>query len=105
VDGIGIAAVVVAVALGAFVKGTTGAGLPLIAIPVLATFVGPEEAVVVMTIPTFSNLMMIRALEASNIGDLVQTPTPTWPWLRWLLRLLKAFDARRRALAYRRGCL
>jgi uncharacterized membrane protein YfcA len=61
-DWAGVAAVVVAVALGAFVKGITGAGLPLIAIPVLATVVGPEEAVVVMTIPTLlSNLMMIRA--------------------------------------------
>jgi len=61
-DWVGVAAVVVAVALGAFVKGITGAGLPLIATPVLATFVGPEEAVVVMTIPTFvSNLIMIRA--------------------------------------------
>jgi uncharacterized membrane protein YfcA len=60
-DWVGVAAVVVGVALGAFVKGITGAGLPLIATPVLATFVGPEEAVVVMTIPTFvSNLIMIR---------------------------------------------
>lgn len=61
-DWVGVATVVVAVALGAFVKGITGAGLPLIATPVLATVVGPEEAVVVMTIPTFvSNLVMIRA--------------------------------------------
>jgi uncharacterized protein len=68
-DWVGFAAVLVAVVLGAFVKGITGAGLPLIAIPVLATVVGPEEAVVVMTILTFvSNLLMIRA-HRRPLGD------------------------------------
>jgi uncharacterized membrane protein YfcA len=73
-DWFGVSAVVAAVALGAFVKGISGAGLPLIAVPVLATVVGPEEAVVVMTIPTFaSNLMMIRAHRRplSDVPDLV----------------------------------
>jgi uncharacterized membrane protein YfcA len=43
--------VVIAMAIGAFVKGVTGSGLPQIAIPVMATFVGVEEAVVIMAIP------------------------------------------------------
>lgn len=43
--------VVIAMAVGAFVKGVTGSGLPQLAIPVMATFVGVEEAVVVMAIP------------------------------------------------------
>jgi uncharacterized membrane protein YfcA len=38
-------------AVGAFIKGATGAGLPQIAIPVMATFLGVEAAVVIMAIP------------------------------------------------------
>ena len=40
--------VAVAVAVGAAVKGMTGLGLPLIAVPVITIFVGIEEAVLVM---------------------------------------------------------
>lgn len=46
-----LVAVLVAVSAGAFVKAVTGMGLPLVAIPVLAAFVGVEDAVVVMTLP------------------------------------------------------
>jgi uncharacterized protein len=46
-----IAIIVAAMGVGAFIKGATGQGLPPIAIPVMATFVGVETAVVVMTIP------------------------------------------------------
>ncbi len=38
-------------ALGAFVKGLTGMGLPLVAVPFLASFLGAGRAVVVMQIP------------------------------------------------------
>src|ERR687896_571392 len=37
--------------VGAFIKGATGQGLPQIAIPVMASFLGVEHAVVVMAIP------------------------------------------------------
>lgn len=47
-----IVAIALAVVVGAFIKSLTGMGLPPIVIPVLATFVGPEEAIVIMTIPT-----------------------------------------------------
>jgi uncharacterized membrane protein YfcA len=40
-----------AMAVGAFIKGATGAGLPQIAIPVMATFLGVQAAVVIMAIP------------------------------------------------------
>lgn len=40
-----------AMALGGFVKGATGVGLPQITIPVMAIFIGVEHAVVVMAIP------------------------------------------------------
>lgn len=43
--------IVAAIALGAFIKGATGGGLPQVAIPVMAPFLGVEHAVVVMAIP------------------------------------------------------
>lgn len=46
-----ILVIVVAMAIGAFVKGVTGAGLPQIAVPTMAIFLGVEHAVVVMAIP------------------------------------------------------
>jgi uncharacterized protein len=42
------------VSVGALAKGVTGLGLPLIAIPVTASFLGVEVAVVVMIVPTFA---------------------------------------------------
>jgi uncharacterized protein len=43
--------IVSAMAIGSFVKGATGQGLPQIAIPVMATFLGVETAVVIMAVP------------------------------------------------------
>lgn len=48
-----IALVVLAVLVGFFAKGVTGIGGPILAIPVLAGFMGAEYAVVVIAIPTF----------------------------------------------------
>ncbi|MBT8110286.1 MAG: sulfite exporter TauE/SafE family protein [Gammaproteobacteria bacterium] len=49
-----------AVALGALIKGVTGLGLPLVAVPTIATFASVEEAVVLVIIPTFgSNLWLV----------------------------------------------
>lgn len=46
--------------VGAFVKGATGQGLPQIAIPVIATFLGVEAAVVIMAVPgIISNTWLI----------------------------------------------
>jgi uncharacterized membrane protein YfcA len=45
-------AVALAITLGAIVKGITGMGLPPVALPVMAVFLGVEDAVVVMAIPT-----------------------------------------------------
>lgn len=44
-----------AVAIGAFAKGATGTGLPQVAIPVVAMFLGVEHAVVVMAIPAVAS--------------------------------------------------
>lgn len=43
--------IVVAIFIGAFMKGVTGTGLPQVAIPIMAIFLGVERAVVVMAIP------------------------------------------------------
>jgi uncharacterized membrane protein YfcA len=43
--------IVVGIAIGAFIKGATGGGLPQVAIPVMAPFLGVEHAVVLMAIP------------------------------------------------------
>lgn len=43
--------IVSAIALGSLIKGVTGSGLPQIAIPVMAIFLGVEHSVVVMAIP------------------------------------------------------
>lgn len=61
-DVVELTIVVVAIALGAFVKGVTGSGLPQIAIPVMASFLGVEHAVVVMTAPGIisNSLLMWR---------------------------------------------
>jgi uncharacterized membrane protein YfcA len=54
--------IVIAMAVGAFIKGATGQGLPQIAIPVMASFLGVEHAVVVMAIPSIvSNAWLMWA--------------------------------------------
>ncbi len=46
-----LSVILVAITIGSFIKGVTGTGLPQIAIPVMAVFVGVERAVVIMAIP------------------------------------------------------
>jgi uncharacterized membrane protein YfcA len=50
-ESLDLVVIVVAIAVGAFIKGATGGGLPQLAIPVMAVFLGVEHAVVVMAIP------------------------------------------------------
>ncbi len=46
--------VLVTIAIGAFIKGITGLGLPMFAIPALALFVPVETAVAVMALPSLA---------------------------------------------------
>lgn len=65
--------IVAAIAVGAFIKGATGGGLPQVAIPVMAPFLGVEHAVVIMAIPGIvSNgwLVWTHRGEASDTRDL-----------------------------------
>lgn len=49
-----------AISIGALIKGITGLGLPLVAVPAIAAFTSVQEAVVLMIIPTFgSNLWLV----------------------------------------------
>jgi uncharacterized membrane protein YfcA len=53
-------AVLVAISLGALLKGMTGLGLPLFAVPALAIITSVEEAVVLMIFPSIgSNLWLV----------------------------------------------
>lgn len=55
-----LAAIVAAISAGAFIKGATGGGLPQLAIPVMAVFIGVERAVVLMAIPgVVSNAFLV----------------------------------------------
>lgn len=58
--------VVAAVALGSLLKGITGVGGPIIAVPVIAAFLGVEPAVVIMAIPgVFMNGWMLWKYRAA----------------------------------------
>ncbi|MCB1486378.1 MAG: sulfite exporter TauE/SafE family protein [Bauldia sp.] len=49
-----------ALALGGFVKGVAGAGMPVVAIPVIASFLGVPFAVAVMVLPVIvTNIMQV----------------------------------------------
>jgi uncharacterized membrane protein YfcA len=73
VDVVDLVVIVAAIAVGAFIKGATGGGLPQIAIPVMAVFIGVEHAVVVMAIPgVIANGWLVWTLrhEARGTRDL-----------------------------------
>jgi uncharacterized membrane protein YfcA len=62
-----------AIAVGAFIKGAIGSGLPQVAIPVMAVFLGVEHAVIVMAIPgVLANVWLVwsHRHEARNTRDL-----------------------------------
>lgn len=61
-----LAIIIAALTIGAFVKGVTGSGLPQIAIPVMASFLGVERSVVIMAIPgVVANLWLLWAFRES----------------------------------------
>lgn len=56
--------VVAAIAVGSFVKGLTGFGLPQVAIPVMALFLGVEQAVIVMSVAGVASNVWLVGLHA-----------------------------------------
>lgn len=61
-----IVVIVAAIALGSFVKGLTGFGLPQVAIPVMALFLGVERAVIVMSVAGVASNVWLVALHARS---------------------------------------
>ena len=57
-----IAVIGIAVLIGSIVKSVTGMGLPIIALPIISAFVGPETGIAVLAIPAV----------AQNIGIVVR---------------------------------
>lgn len=65
-----------AIALGGLAKGITGIGMPLVAVPIMAEFLGVERAVIVMAIPaTLTNawLVWLQRDDANEVSEM--------PWL------------------------
>lgn len=72
-----LAIVLAAISIGSLVKGITGFGLPLIAVPAIASFTSVEEAVVLMIIPVLgSNLWLV--VSHRRFANLL---TEHWPFL------------------------
>lgn len=70
-DPYALSIILIGLAAGSFVKGLTGLGLPLVAIPFMATFLGAEHAIVAIQIP---NLAANIWLCASHRRELKETP-------------------------------
>jgi uncharacterized membrane protein YfcA len=73
---------ILALTFAGFVKGATGFGLPLLAVPALANILGPKMAVVMMSIPTLlaGVAMAVQARSWEMVGEMGP--------LRWLIGTL-----------------
>ncbi len=68
-DLIGILAIFGAFALGGVLKGATGAGTPVVAVPVMAAFLDVRLAVVLMVLPNFvTNFWQLYAFWSHRLG-------------------------------------
>jgi uncharacterized membrane protein YfcA len=68
-DPFSLSIILAGLAFGSFFKGLTGMGLPLVAVPILAGFLGAEHAIVVMQIPGMvSNIWLVWSHRRSATG-------------------------------------
>lgn len=87
-------AVAAAMTVGALVKAVTGMGLPPVAIPVMAQFLGVQDAVVIMAIPTLVTNAMLSVRyrdarsESSHLPVLMATGVVGAVGGAWLLTTL-----------------
>lgn len=74
IDQWGLIGIMVALFLGGLIKGATGAGLPVIAVPVIASFSDVQTAVVVLVIPNLvvNGLQVYKFRHASPDKKLVR---------------------------------
>jgi len=64
------AVIFAALAVGGLFKGATGAGAPVIAVPVMAVFFDVRLAVMIMVVPNlFSNIWQMRKFWTHRVGD------------------------------------
>lgn len=67
-DAVTLVAILAALALGGLVKGATGAGTPIVAVPVMAAFYDVRLAVVVMVVPNLvSNFWQMRRFRRARL--------------------------------------
>ncbi len=66
--------VLAALSVGSFVKGITGTGLPQLAIPVMALFIGIERAVIVMSIPGLVSNVWLVSAHSKSAGETRDLP-------------------------------
>lgn len=66
-DTTGIIAICIALFLGGILKGATGVGMPIIAVPVIAAFYDVRLAVIILVIPNLlSNLWQVNKFKSHN---------------------------------------
>lgn len=66
-DPVGLFAIALGLFLGGILKGATGAGMPVLAVPVIAAFYDVRVAVVVLVVPNLlTNLWQARKFRAQN---------------------------------------
>ncbi len=79
----------VALGAGAFSKGATGMGLPLIAVPIMAGFLGAQQAVIVITVPNMvsnfwvmwsyrSRFQAVPGLVSATVAGALGVAAGTW---------------------------
>ncbi|HEY5622865.1 MAG TPA: sulfite exporter TauE/SafE family protein, partial [Gammaproteobacteria bacterium] len=73
--------IVLALGVGGLAKGMTGLGLPMVAVPVLAGFLGVERAVMTLVMPILVlNIWLMWTLRDSR-NDVPELPWVAWPSL------------------------
>ena len=103
-----LASAMLAIGIGALAKGITGVGLPILAVPALASFTSVEEAVVLMVLPsiaangwlvaTHRKWQILRAHRAFLLFGLIGGAFGTWllsilddHWLKLILAIWLGF--------------
>ncbi len=108
IDAAVLAAILAAISVGSLLKGMTGLGLPIFAVPALATITSVEEAVVLMIIPGMgANLWLVIShrhyrpllkehlpfLVSGFVGGIVGTTLLVFIDDRWLKTMLATWLA------------
>ena len=94
--------VAIALAAGGTAKGLTGLGLPMVAVPVLAGFLGVERAVMIMIMPVLVlNIWLSWTLRdcAKEVPEMRRLLLAMAPLFDWTCRLSAAVGKTERSTA------